>query len=89
MLLQITVNDAQVVNFCNSFKEEKQYMLLQITTNDPRNGSSVEGSFPSTHKPIPLVVCGVFKLFKQIFKKIQTKKETTSCIPKITALLRQ
>lgn len=43
----------EVINFCNSFKEEKQYILLQMTTNDAQNGSSVEGSFPATQPPNP------------------------------------
>lgn len=43
----------EVINFCNTFKEEKQWILLQMTINDEQNDSSVERSFPTTQPANP------------------------------------
>lgn len=43
----------KIINFCNSFKEEKQYILLQMTINNELNDSSVERSFPATQPANP------------------------------------
>lgn len=46
----------EVINFCNSFKEEKQYILLQMTINDEQNDSSVERSFPTPQPAKPFCI---------------------------------
>lgn len=76
----------EVINFCNSFKEEKQYILLQMTINDEQNDSSVERSFPTPQPANPFCV---FCTPQQTFKNTQAKRETTSGIPEITVLLRK
>lgn len=49
-----------------------------------------KGHFLPFVKRSPLVICrGFFEMFKQIFTRIQTKRETISCFPQTTALLRQ
>lgn len=50
----------EVINFCNMFKEEKQWILLQMTINDEQNDSSVESHSLPPNQPIPLVMHEVF-----------------------------